>query len=221
LLLDETQVEIPSGLGSLSEFRRWALSDDFPERGRIDYATGRIEVDMSPEDVFCHGLLKTEIVGVLQQIVKRESVGYLFTDRTRVSSVAGDVSSEPDEVFISHEALETGRVRLIEKATGEPGRYIELEGAADLIVEIVSDSSVEKDTRRLPDAYFKAGVREFWLADARREPLFFRIQSPGRSGYDAAESDTEGFQRSTVLGRWFRLDGKRVKRRWSFDLRSK
>ena len=53
------------GFGSLDDFRRWALSDDFPETGRIDFIEGRIEVDMAPEDLFCHGTLKTEIVAAL------------------------------------------------------------------------------------------------------------------------------------------------------------
>ncbi|OHB83603.1 MAG: hypothetical protein A2V98_16150 [Planctomycetes bacterium RBG_16_64_12] len=43
----EERVEIPLNLRSLADFRRWATSDDFPERGRIDYVAGRIEVDMS------------------------------------------------------------------------------------------------------------------------------------------------------------------------------
>jgi hypothetical protein len=46
----EERVEIPY-FHSLAEFRAWALSDDFPERGRIDYIDGRIEVDMSPENL--------------------------------------------------------------------------------------------------------------------------------------------------------------------------
>jgi hypothetical protein len=50
----------------------------------------------------------------------------------------------------------------------KPGGFIEVEGAADLVVEILSDSSVGKDTRRLPEAYAKAGVGELWLVDARR-----------------------------------------------------
>ena len=32
----EEQVEIPLDLRSLAEFRRWAGSDAFPRRGRID-----------------------------------------------------------------------------------------------------------------------------------------------------------------------------------------
>ena len=50
-LLIEDRLEIPLGLRTLADFRAWALSDDFPEKGRIDYVQGRIEVDMSPEEV--------------------------------------------------------------------------------------------------------------------------------------------------------------------------
>lgn len=218
----EEQVEIPLNLTSLDEFRRWAMSDDFPQRGRIDYVAGRIEVDMSPEDFFCHGTLKTEIVGVLHRRVKQGKLGHLVTDRTRVSSVEAGLSAEPDVVFTSHAALASGRARLIPKAGGQPGRYVELEGAPDLIVEIVSDHSVAKDTRRLPEAYFKAGVPEFWLADARGESLTFQIHRRGESGYQAIEADSDGFQPSAVFECSFRLDGGRdPKGNWTFDLLEK
>ncbi|MFH1266324.1 MAG: Uma2 family endonuclease [Planctomycetota bacterium] len=218
----EEQVEIPLNLGSLADFRRWAVSKDFPERGRIDYIAGRIEVDMSPEDFFCHGTLKTEIVRVLAGRVKQGNLGHLVTDRTRVSSVEADLSAEPDVVFLSHAALDTGCARLVPKAGGKPGRYVELEGAPDLIVEIVSDHSVTKDTRRLPEAYFKAGVPEFWLADARGEKLAFQIHRRGESGYQAVDTDSDGFQTSPIFGCSFRLDGRRdPKGSWTFDLREK
>jgi Uma2 family endonuclease len=221
-LVLEEQVEIPMDLRSLADFRRWAISDAFPERGRIDYIAGRIEVDMSPEDFFCHGTLKTEIVGVLYRRVKGANLGHLVSDRTRISSIEGDVSVEPDIVLVSHERLATGRARLVAKASNKPGRYVEVEGSPDLIVEIVSDSSVTKDTRRLPEAYFKAGVREFWLADARREPLVFRIHARGDSAFEAVEPDAEGFQRSAVFGCGFRLEGRRdAQGDWAFDLREK
>ncbi len=64
----EDRIEIPY-FRSLAEFRQWASSDDFPEQGRIDYIRGRIEVDMSPENVFFHGSVKTEVVvGLVPQI---------------------------------------------------------------------------------------------------------------------------------------------------------
>ncbi len=215
----EEGLEIPLNLRSLADFRRWALSDDFPERGRIDFVAGRIEVDMSPEDFFCHGTLKTEIIRVLSQRVKHDNLGHLVTDRTRVSCPGADLSAEPDIVFVSHETLQGGRARLVPKATAELGRYVELEGPPDLIVEIVSDRSVTKDTQRLPDAYFKAGVREFWLADARTEPAVFRVHRPGDTGYEPVEPDPDGFQRSDLFGCFFRLDARRDPQgTWAFDL---
>jgi Uma2 family endonuclease len=218
----EEDVEIPMDLRSLADFRRWATSDDFPERGRIDYIAGRIEVDMSPEDLFRHGTLKGEIHGVLYQLVKEHNLGHLFFDRARVSSPEADLSAEPDIVFVSHEALAEGRVRLVPGAAGGAPWYVEMEGAPDLVAEVVSNSSVAKDTRRLPAAYFKAGVREFWLADARREPLVSRIHRRGESAFEPVEPNAEGFQRSPVFDCAFRLDGRcDPEGKWMFDLRKK
>jgi Uma2 family endonuclease len=146
--------------------------------------------------------------------------GDLFSDRMRLSSPAAGLSVEPDVMYVSHAALSDGRVRLVPTASAEPGNYIELEGAADLVVEIVSDSSVVKDTRRLPEAYFLAGVREFWLADARGAELVFQIYEPGQRGYELAQVDADGFQASAVLERWVRLERRRNELgNWTFDLR--
>ena len=216
----EERFEIPY-CGSLAEFRAWALSDAFPERGRIDYIGGRIEVDMSPENLFFHGSIKTEVVGELRDVVRSAGGGYLFSDRTRVSSPEADLSAEPDVVYLSAETIDSGRVRLVPSAGGEADSYVELEGAPDLVVEIVSDSSVAKDTKRLPISYWRAGIAEYWLVDARRERLLFRIHARGADGYESAPLDGEGFQLSAVFDRRFRLKRRRDARgRWVFDLQS-
>ncbi len=141
----ENAFEMPMGLNSLDDFRRWTSTDAFPRTGRIDFVDGRIDAEMSPEDLFTHGTPKSEIHGVLYGRVKSQRLGHLFIDRTRIASVPGNLSAEPDIVFVSHRAIESGRVRLIPKASGQPGRYVELEGGPDLVVEIVSDGSVTKD----------------------------------------------------------------------------
>jgi Uma2 family endonuclease len=211
-------VEIPM-VGSLDEFRQWARSDAFPERGRIDYLAGRIEVDMSPEDIYCHAVLKVEVIGVLGPLIKSRGLGNLCSDRTRISVPRADLSAEPDVLFISYESLESGRVRLVAKASGEPDRYVEVEGPPDLVVEIVSDRSLTKDTVRLAEAYWRAGVREYWLMDARGEELLFRIHYPAPSGYVSAAADAEGFQDSRVFGCRFRLIRRRGRHGgWAFDL---
>ena len=214
-------LEIPF-VGSLSEFRQWALSDEFPDRGRIDYLTGRIEVDMTPEDYYSHGALKVEVIGVLRDIVKADDLGDLRSDRTRVSNAEADLSVEPDLVFISHETFESGRAHLTSKATGEADRYVEVVGSPDLVVEIVSDRSVKKDMERLPAAYWKAGVTEYWLMDARSDELSFRIHHRGNADYELASSDAEGFLQSGVFQQWFRLTRRRDRRGgWVFDLERK
>ncbi len=214
----EEQVEIPA-IRSLSDFRRWALSDRFPERGRVDFIAGCIEVDMSPEDLFRHGTPKTELIRVLAGLVKAESLGELLSDRSRVTCPVADLSAEPDIVFVSEQSLKQGRVRLIPKVGAESDRYVEIEGGPDLTVEIVSDSTVRKDTVRLPQAYWRAGVREFWLVDARRDRLLFRIHRRGKSGWLIAKPDAGGFQASKVFGRRFRLTRRRRPQgRWVYDL---
>ena len=218
----EEQIEIPLGLRTLAEFRAWATSDAFPEQGRIDYLSGSIEVDMSPEDLHTHGKLKTELVGALWRRIKQDQLGELYSDRTRVSCPAADLSAEPDVVFVSENSLDTGRVRLVRKPGGGADRYVELEGPPDLVVEIVSDASVRKDTERLPASYYRAGVTEYWLVDARGEDLFFRIHRRGPAQYDPVEVDAEGYQPSAVLDRRYRLDRSRNKRgRVVFDLNEK
>ena len=175
---------------------------------------------MAPEEFFCHGGVKTEFARVLSHRVKSHRLGYLQIDRTRISCPQADLSVEPDLVFISYETLSSGRARLVPKAGHHADRYIEVEGTGDLVVEIVSDSSVKKDTWRLPAAYFQAGVREFWLADARGEKPVFIIHRPGPSGFEPVPVDADGFQRSEALGCRYRLDAARdAQGNWEFDLR--
>jgi Uma2 family endonuclease len=217
----EEHVEIPY-FDSLTRFRAWALSDELPGRVRIDYIRGKVEVDMSPEDFFFHGSVKVEIAAELRNILRVAASGYLAVDRTRVSCPAADLSVEPDIIYIAAEALESGRVRLVPKTTGEDDRYVEVEGPPDMIVEIVNDSSVGKDTRRLPISYWEAGVQEYWLVDARGKELLFQIHERGKAGFEPVPADAEGFRRSRVFGRRFRLDRQRDRYdRWVFNCESR
>lgn len=202
-VLVDDQCRIPGDLATLAAFRRWALSDDFPTSGRIDWVASHIEVEMSPEDIFTHGTLKTALIARLWPLATYRGI-HLFAGETRVSSEAGDLSVEPDVVAISEGAIEGGRVRLVPAAGGRPDRFVEIEGAPDLIVEIVSDSSVRKDNHRLPASYHAAGVREFWLIDARRADVQFAIHRWEPSGY-VADISRDSVCRSTVFSCTFAL----------------
>jgi Uma2 family endonuclease len=204
-------VRIPAGVHILDEFRRWSQGREFPERGRIDYLQGDVEVDMSAEDLFTHGTPKAAIAVRLYAMVVEGEQGTVFIDCTRVVSPAARLSVEPDIVVILRESVTAGRVHLVPSSPPRAGRYVELEGAPDLVVEILSDSSVSKDRLRLPELYARAGVTELWLVDARgetREPaLEIRTLRPA-GGYSRVPPDGDGpdaWTPSPLLGCRFRL----------------
>lgn len=193
------QMEIPLGIRNLKEFREWARSDEFPERGRIDFIADQIEVDTVTEDLFLHGSPKSEIARVLLARVRQLQMGHVFLDCTRVSCPDANLSVEPDIVVVTHAAISEGRVKLVPGQSKQKKRYIELEGPPDLITEVLSDSSVEKDTQRLFRQYYQAGVQEYWVVDARGDDVSFQIYHRGASGFVRAARDKRGFQRSGVL----------------------
>jgi Uma2 family endonuclease len=221
-VLFEERLEIPLGVSCLGDFRRWLTSEDFPQTGRIDFVADRIEVDMSPEELFSHGRLKGKVYAVLLAIIEDTDLGYLFVDRARVTCPEAGLSVEPDIVFVSHARLDDQLVRLVPKASGERGRFMEMEGPPDLVVEIVSDSSVGKDTQRLPSAYFRAGVGEYWLLDARREELLFRIHVPGKDGFLSVQQDDDGWLVSRIFACSFRLTRRSDRRgHWFYSLETR
>ena len=167
-------VQIPLGLESLDSFRRWVRCDNAPHGGRIDFIDGNIEVDMSPEELFSHGSLKVAVSGELYRWVRERDLGHLFSDSTRISNPTANLSAEPDIVLVRHESIEDGQVRLTPKASAV-NRFVEIVGAPDLVVEIVSDSSVEKDERRLRHAYAQSEIPEYWIIDARGADVEFQL----------------------------------------------
>jgi Uma2 family endonuclease len=211
-------LRIPATARDLEGFRRWARSDRFPERGRIDYVGGDLEVEMSPEDLLTHGKVKAEIGAELHLRIARRELGDVYIDRGRVSCPAAELSVEPDVLVVLWESLDAGRIREIpKKRTSDPERMIELEGTPDLVVEVISDSSVGKDRRRLPPRYAAAGVPELWLVDVRRG-LRFDLHVLGTDGYRITAPDADGWLVSPLLGA-VRLRRKRVRSdRWSYRL---
>lgn len=72
------------------------------------------------------------------------------------------------------ETLDAGRAHFVPT---RKGRSSQVEGTADLIVEILSRSSIHKDTLRHPRLYALAGVPELWIVDCRGDSLRFVIHA--------------------------------------------
>jgi Uma2 family endonuclease len=82
--------------------------------------------------------------------------------------------------------------------------YIEFEGSPDWVLEIVSPSSVFKDTVKLRERYHRANIGEYWLIDARDAEVDFQILHHAPNGYRRAPLK-RGWQPSNVFGKQFRL----------------
>ncbi|HEX4962544.1 MAG TPA: Uma2 family endonuclease [Thermoanaerobaculia bacterium] len=201
----EDDLRIPADAFNFTGFLKWAESSEFPETGRIDYLEGTVEADMSPEDLYTHSAVKTAIASTLTKLVVDPDLGELFIDRARITSRFVKLSVEPDLVMVLLASLQQGKVRPVPSAKNEPDRFIALEGSPDLVVEIISDGSVHKDTVLLPRLYAQAGVPELWLVDARSDELRFDLFTLRDGRYEPVAPGAARWTRSPVLGRSFRL----------------
>jgi len=118
-------------------------------------------------------------------------------------------------VVVLWQSLQSGRLRYLPAASQEPDRYVEIEGPPDVVVEIVSDSSIGKDT----PIYARAGLPELWLEDVRKERMRLDIHTLREGRYEVVEPESAGWRRSPRLEQAFRL----VRRKtpigsWSYRL---
>jgi Uma2 family endonuclease len=202
VIVIEDKVRIPAGLDTLEAFRTWAKSDQYPGRGRYAYLNGEMWVDLSMEQLFSHNNVKTQFTVTLGSLIRAANLGYFFSDGTLLSNPKANLSTEPYGTFVAYETMRNGRVRLIE---GSSEGFVELEGSPDVVLEVVSATSVRKDTETLRALYWQAGIPEYWLVDARGdEPVFDLLRHTSR-GYSATRKLANGWQRSAIFNHSFRL----------------
>jgi Uma2 family endonuclease len=210
-------VTVPENAHTLAGFRQWASSDEFPETGKISYLAGELHIDMSPEMFDSHNQVKDAINGVLSPLVRKLDLGKYCPDGLWITNDDADLSTEADATFLGWERLESGQVQLIPRR--DSGDGIEMRGSPDWVLEIVSDTSERKDTRRLLDLYFRANVREYWLIDARGDSLNFAIYRRGVESF-VPVAPMRGWLASEVFPRRFRLTRQRDRiGGWTYTLK--
>jgi Uma2 family endonuclease len=208
LTIKDPPLTIPADVFGLDGFLRWVHSPDFPEGRRASFLAGEVTVEMSPEELITHNYVKADLSRDLGLWVMRRQLGRVFADRALLTNDAVGLSTEPDMMICLWETLRKGRARLAEAVQGS-GRFLQVCGSPDLVIEIISDTSVRKDTVVLPDLYLAAEVQEYWLIDARRKKIGFQLFTRGRRRFTAAKPDNAGYLRSGVLKGSFRLIRKK------------
>ncbi len=167
------------------------------ESKHAEWVDGEAIIFMPP--TMRHQRLVIFLATLLEIFVQQFRLGTLLVAPFEMKVTAESNSREPDILFVAHEHLD----RLTEK---------KLEGPADLVVEVISTSSVYRDRSDKFDEYEAAGVREYWLVDARpgkENANFWVLDETGR--YRAGVVDEDDIYRSTVLpGFWLNVEWLRT-----------
>jgi Uma2 family endonuclease len=130
-----------------------------------------------------------------------EAMGLFLGSGAFISMPTADIAGMPDATFVSRESLRSGRARMKKR---DDGQYNELEGSPEVVLEIITPGSVHKDTLVLRQAYWEAGVREYWLVDPSGKSPRFDILRHTAKGFSATRP-RGGWLHSAVFGKAFRL----------------
>ncbi len=193
------ELRLPANLTTLDAFRQWARSEDCPEKGRFAFLAGVLWVEVAMEQFYTHNQVKEAIGRRLGNLVEGADLGRYAPGGMLLSYPPTGLSTMPDGLFVSYDAFRTGKVKQVPGATMKG--VIELEGVPEMVLEVVSASSVEKDLVTLPDLYFKTGIPEFWRVDAR-DALRFEVFRWTSAGY-ASTQRPDGWWRSDIFNRDF------------------
>ncbi|HEY8665088.1 MAG TPA: Uma2 family endonuclease [Tepidisphaeraceae bacterium] len=128
-----------------AEFVDWCDEDTWAE-----WVDGEVII-MSPVNV-PHGQITSFLVHLLRAFVEEHDLGQILLEPVQLRFEQQRSRRSPDIFFLSHE-----REHQI--------RDVHIEGAPDLIVEIISPNSQSRDRREKFLEYQSAGVREYWIVD--------------------------------------------------------
>jgi Uma2 family endonuclease len=165
-----------------------------PYDGRIvEWVDGEIIFHMPPSE--SHQEIVALLISILRQYVTKLKLGRVIIAPFEVKLWSDGPAREPDALFISRERL----------PSLTSNRF---EGAPDLVIEVISPTSVTIDRVDKYLDYERAGVREYWIIDPRprqQQADFFVRGESGR--FVAAPVDEDGVYGSTVIpGFRLRLD---------------
>jgi Uma2 family endonuclease len=115
------------------------------------------ELEMSPSPNVAHQTVSGNLLVVLLSYVRSNALGRVFAAPIDVI-LAYTTIVVPDLVFVSNE-----RAPLITKRA--------IEGAPDLLVEILSPSSTRRDRHTKAALYARLGVTHYWILDPEARTL--------------------------------------------------
>ena len=185
---DPTTVADPTASGArrlpMTYEEYLAFGDDTTH---AEWIAGEVEITTPPS--IRHGLVIRLLVSLVGGFADPRGLGEVFTAPVAMRLAAS--TREPDIMFVATRHLD----RLADQ---------QLDGPADLVIEVISEDSVARDRKAKFAEYQAARVAEYWILDARpgraRDDLFQLID--GR--FRAIVPDAAGRYQSLVMpGLWY------------------
>jgi Uma2 family endonuclease len=142
------------------DFKRLSASTE----ERYELLDGELYIMPAPATI--HQIVSKDLQFLLEWHVRKAGCGQVLNAPLDVVLGEGAARSvvQPDIVFISNE-----RLGIIEE--------FEIVGAPDLVIEILSPSSAQRDRQNKKALYARSGVREYWVVDpsAKSIEAFFAV----------------------------------------------
>lgn len=184
-VLEETEIAPSLSFAAEEAFEAWCDEDT-----KAEYIDGRVIVD-GPEFML-HASACTCLGTLLKVFAGKHDLGKVCaTEKTQVRLRRG-LRRSPDIVFISRR-----RAGIIRK-------YF-IDGAPDLVVELVSPDSVIRDWHEKYIEYEAAGIPEYWLIDQPQQRAMLYVLGDDRRYHPILPK--EGKYYSKVLpGFWVKME---------------
>lgn len=171
---------------SYQEFLDWTTEDTHAE-----WVKGEVFIHMPPK--YIHQSTLGFLYNLIRLFIDLFELGQVHVAPFEMQVIPGLISREPDLFFIAKQNLN----RLTED---------KLIGPPDLIVEIVSKSSMKQDREDKLKEYAMAGVLEYWIVDPRPDKQradFYQLGENGMYTLFATEED-ERVESKVLPGFWLK-----------------
>ena len=171
------------------EFVAW--SGQLEEGVRAEWVDGDV-IMMSPVNSE-HARISFWFLRLLADLVEQQQLGEVFGGDVAIRFEKRRRRRVPDGFFVARE-----RLHLLTETY--------LDGAPDMVLEVVSPDSHERDWRDKHREYEKFGVREYWVVDPQLQRAELNVL--GKSGEYEQLAATDGWLTSQVV------PGFRIRLEW-------
>ncbi len=133
------------------------------DRTRKEIIGGDLYVTAAPSPL--HQRVVVRLVSMLSGYVREHALGEVLVSPIDVVLSQIDVV-QPDIIFVA-----AANAHIVGDAA--------VQGAPDVVIEVLSPSTLKLDRERKMDLYARAGVREYWIVDPDNRTVEMYLPAPG------------------------------------------